>query len=245
MENALLVTVSRQVALRREMDVIANNIANVQTNGFKRRTAEFREYLAPVAREDNFRSSDRRVSFVVDQRSPLDMRGGATEYTGNPLDIAIKGEGLIAVQAAQGERYTRNGAMTLDGTGQLVTTDGYPVLGEQGPFQFTNDDTDIKVAPDGTVSSSRGVRGRIRIVGYDSPQSLRNEGNNLFSSAVPLNPAPRVRVASGFVERSNVQSVVEISRMIEVTRAYQQLAGTLSRADELRRTAISRLSETA
>ncbi|MCA1953356.1 MAG: flagellar basal-body rod protein FlgF [Hyphomicrobiales bacterium] len=244
MENVLLIALSRQMALRREMDVIANNVANVTTNGFKRRSAESREFQMPVASGDTFRrGADRRVSFVVDRGTPLDLSTGTLERTGNPLDIALPGDTWLVVQTPQGERYTRNGAMMVNAQGQLVTSDGHPVVGEQGAVTFSSDETNLAITGDGTVSSSNGSRGRLRIVRFQNPQALQNAGANLFASTQPAQVATDARVQSGFIERSNVRPVVEISRMIEVTRQYQSIASLISRTDETRRTAIQRLGE--
>jgi flagellar basal-body rod protein FlgF len=244
MENVLLVALSRQMALRRELDVIANNVANAQTNGYKRRTSDSREFQMPKAADETFkRGGDRRVSFVIDRGTPLDLSTGAVEPTGNPMDIAIAGDAFLVVQTPNGERYTRNGAMMVNANGQLVNSDGFPVLGEQGAYQIANDERDLRVAPDGNVTSSNGTRGRLRLVRFPNPQVLENAGANLFTTNVQPEPALQARVQSGFLERSNVRPVVEISRMIEVTRQYQSIAGLIGRQDEIRRTAIQRLGE--
>lgn len=246
MENALLVAVSRQMALRRELDVIANNVANVTTNGFKRRMSTSREFQMPVASADSFRrGEDRKVSFVVDRGTPLDLRMGTLEPTGNPLDTALSSEAFFVVQTPRGERYTRNGALMTNAQGQLVNSDGHALMGEQGPFQFSNEDSEIRIANDGTVITARGPQGKLRLVQFQNPQQLQNAGANLFS--VPQNvqaqPALQARVQSGVVERSNVSPVLEISRMIEVNRAYSSVASMITRADEIRRSAIQRLGE--
>lgn len=244
MENVLLVALSRQMALRRELDVIANNVANAQTNGYKRRTSDSREFQMPKAADETFRrGEDRRVSFVVDRGTPLDLSTGAVEPTGNPMDVAIAGDAFLVVQTPNGERYTRNGAMMVNANGQIVNSDGFPVLGEQGVYQVANDERDLRVAPDGNVTSSNGTRGRLRLVRFPNPQVLENAGANLFTTNVQPEPALQARVQSGFLERSNVRPVVEISRMIEVTRQYQSIAGLIGRQDEIRRTAIQRLGE--
>ncbi len=232
------------MALRRELDVIANNVANAQTNGYKRRTSDSREFQMPKAADETFkRGGDRRVSFVIDRGTPLDLSTGAVEPTGNPMDIAIAGDAFLVVQTPNGERYTRNGAMMVNANGQLVNSDGFPVLGEQGAYQIANDERDLRVAPDGNVTSSNGTRGRLRLVRFPNPQVLENAGANLFTTNVQPEPALQARVQSGFLERSNVRPVVEISRMIEVTRQYQSIAGLIGRQDEIRRTAIQRLGE--
>ncbi|CAN1552018.1 FlgG Flagellar basal body rod protein [Rhabdaerophilaceae bacterium] len=244
MENVLLVTLSRQMALRREMDVIANNVANVTTNGFKRRMSDSREFQMPTAHTDTFRKGeDRRISFVIDKGTPLDLTPGTMEPTQNPMDVAINGEGFFVVQTPQGERFTRNGALSLNANGELVNSDGYALLGEQGTFQFTAQDNKVTFANDGTVVTDNGPRGKLRIVRFENPQALENAGSNIFASRAPAEPLPAARVQSGFVERSNVRPVVEISRMIELNRAYQNIATMMSRSDETRRTAIQRLGE--
>jgi flagellar basal-body rod protein FlgF len=243
MENALLIGLSRQTALAREMDVIANNMANVTTNGFKAREARFSEYLMPVARADSFQRPDQRLSYVIDSGTPLDLSTGAIEMTGNPLNAAIKGDGFFAVQTPQGERYTRNGAFELNAQGQLVTSDGHAVLGQSGPITLGPEETNVSISPNGTVLTSQGERGRIRMVRFADPRALNNVGANLFTSQQPGEVDTVSRVQGGAIERSNVQAIVEMSRMIDVNRNYTSVAGMISRMDELRRTAISRLAD--
>ncbi len=246
MENALLIGLSRQVALGRELDVIANNMANVTTNGFKARSSRFRQYLMPVASAETFPRADRRLSYVIDAGTPLDTRSGAIEHTGNPLDVAIKGDAFLVVQTPGGERYTRNGALEINPQGQLVTSDGHPVLGDNGPIAFTPQESGFNIAPDGTVTSNQGQRGRLRLVRFDNAQSLRNQGANLFASAAQAQPAGNTsRLQAGAIERSNVKPVIEMSRLIEVNRSYASIANMMGRIDELRRTAISRLADAA
>jgi flagellar basal-body rod protein FlgF len=244
MENALLVGLSRQMALGRELDVIANNMANVTTNGFKARGSRFESYLMPKASGDAFKRPDRRLDYVIDKGTMLDLSTGAIEKTKNPLDVAIKGDGFFAVQTPAGERYTRNGAFTLDSRGQLVTSDGDAVLGDNGPITFDRSETDISVAPDGTISSAQAQHGRLRVVRFADARSLQNDGGNLFSSATPAEPAGVTsRLESGALERGNVKAVQEMTRLIEVNRAYASVASMIGRMDELKRTAVSRLAD--
>jgi flagellar basal-body rod protein FlgF len=134
MENTLLVALSRQMSLERQIDIIANNVANTNTNGFKANKSLFEEYLNTGAHEDNFSVRDRRVSFVQDRAAYHDFTQGPAEKTGNPLDVSIDGKGFIAVQTPQGERYTRDGSFQINAQGQLVTTGGNIVLGTNGPI---------------------------------------------------------------------------------------------------------------
>src|SRR6202008_3136826 len=153
MENTLLIGLSRQVTLERQMDVIANNVANVNTNGFKADRSLFQEYLMPTAREDNFAAGrDRRLSHVVDRATFKDFAQGSPDPTRNPLDVAISGDGFFTVQTPQGERFTRDGGFQINTQGQLVNSSGHPVLGTGGPIVFQQTDKQIQIAQDGTVT---------------------------------------------------------------------------------------------
>ena len=240
MENTTLVGLSRQMVLRREMDVIANNIANIGTTGFKADQMLFDDYLMPVARAETFERPDRRLAFVVDWATVADMTPGPQKPTGNPLDLAIADEGFFVVQTPGGERYTRNGAFGLASDGTLVTNEGYPVLGEGGPIRFAADELPVSVSGDGTVATPAGVKDRLRIAGFDDPRVLKKEGVSLFASDVaPVAATPRI--VQGSIEGSNVSGVGEIARMVQVTRSYESLAGLMSRLDDIRRSAIERL----
>jgi flagellar basal-body rod protein FlgF len=250
MENTLLVALSRQMALRTELDVVANNLANANTRGFRREAVQFQEYIMPVASADGFPPPDRPLSYVQDRATFHDMQKGGLEQTGNPLDIALEGDAFFTVQssAGQGERYTRNGAFQVDSNGRLVTSAGQAVLGTSGPITLDPDDPTITVARDGTVSNKDGIRGRLRLSTFENPQALVKEGDSLFRSG-PGQTAQTVRegtvrVAQGMVEGSNVRPVLEMSRLIEINRAYASLASIVQRGDEIRKSAIDRLSET-
>jgi len=249
MDNALLVGLSRQVALQRELDVIANNLANINTNGFKGESVQFEEYLSSPARADGFPLADRRVAFVHDRATIADFSQGPLAQTGNTLDVAISGEGFLVVDTPAGERYTRNGALTRSANGELVTSEGYRVRGAQGAIQLDQNDSDILIARDGTISAQNSNqiadRGKIRLVRFADPQRLVKEGLSLYSAAdqQPQPATPATGLVQGMVEKSNVQPVLEMGRMIEVTRAYTSLANLMTRTDELRRTAINKLAD--
>jgi flagellar hook-basal body protein len=137
MNNALLIGLSRQTALRRELDVVANNLANINTTGFKADGAVFGEYMQDNARTQNA-GQQRRLSFVQDRMSWHDFSQGTVQPTGNPLDVAIDGEGMLVVQTDNGERYTRNGALQLNNAGELVTSTGDKVMGDGGVIVLQN-----------------------------------------------------------------------------------------------------------
>ncbi len=242
MENASLINLSRQVALRRQLDVIANNLANLNTAGFKSEAMMFEEYLMPVAEHDMPRRSDRTLSFVHDIATVRDFQPGRMQISDNPLDVAIEGDGWFVVGTPEGERYTRNGAFTLSPQGDLVTHDGHPVLGAGGPLQFGPDDGEIVIARDGTVSTDAGEVGQLRVVRFDTNMDLTPAGDTMFATDSQPIVADNASVQQGMIERSNVTPITEISNMIEVTRAYESLVSTQRRMDDLRRDAINSLS---
>jgi flagellar basal-body rod protein FlgF len=251
MENALLVGLSRQMVLEREIDVVANNIANLNTTGFKADNSMFEQFLMPVARENRFNPPDRQLSFVNDRGTWRNFAQGPMVQTGNPLDVAISGDGFLAVQTANGERYTRNGALQINAQGQLVTVDGSPVLSDGGPIVLQPTDHDIAISPDGRVSVIEGsntrtesLRGKLRLVSFAAPQQLQKDGANNYAAAAGVAPAPDTtsRLTQGALEKSNVNGVVEMSRLIEITRAYAQVAQLLQQQSDLHKSAIQQLA---
>jgi flagellar basal-body rod protein FlgF len=250
MENSLLVGLARQTTLDRHFAVVSNNLANINTNGFKGDQSLFEEYLSSGAHEDNFKPADRRVSYVQDRGTFHDMSQGALQQTSNPLDVAISGSGFLTVQTTAGERYTRDGNLQISNTGQLVTNSGDVVLGTGGAIVFQPTDHDIAISQDGTVTVQEGashtdsIRGKLRVVSFTNAQSLIKQGNNLYSA--PNGAAQqdtKSTVQQGFVEKSNINSVVEMSRMIEINRTYANIASMLAAEHDLHKTAIEKLAD--
>jgi len=251
MENALLVGLSRQTTLERQLEVIANNIANVNTTGYKADQSLFEEYLTSGAHEDNFIGRDRRVSYVQDRGTYRDFSQGALQQTSNPLDVAVDGGAFLTVQTAGGERYTRDGNLQLNNQGQLVTEGGDPVLGSSGPITFQPTDHDINISPDGTITVVEGaartdtIRGKLRLVSFTDAQSLLKQGSNLYAAGTDnaAQPDLKATVRQGYVEKSNVNTVAEMGRMIEVSRTYTQIANLLQQQSDLHKNAINQLAE--
>ncbi len=224
------------------MDVVANNLANLETSGFKASSQIFEEYLMPEAEATHALRGDRDVSFVIDTGTLQDLSPGPTRQTGNPLDMAIDGKGWFAVQTPDGERYTRNGAFVLNSEGDLVTTEGFQVLGDGGPISFDDRDGAIAIGADGTISTEAGEKGRIRVAEFDNEVLLVPEGSSTFSSPVPPRASDTARVRQGMLEGSNVKPIVEMTRMIEVTRAYTSLSNILEKVEDMRRNAVGILA---
>ena len=253
MENALLVGLSRQMALSHELDVIANNIANIDTTGYKADNAEFSEFLTTRARDEQFTGSDRRVSFVQDRATWIDFSQGAVEHTGGSLDVAIDGNAYLVVQTPRGLRYTRNGALAINATGQLVTNEGYQVMGDGGPITLQATDNSVSISGSGIVTVREGTstqdsqRGRLQLASFDQPQLLQKDGSSTFMAPAGVNAGPPpagTRVVQGAVEKSNVRAVVEMARMIQITRSYTDIAAILQQQSDQRRTALQQLSQT-
>ncbi len=241
MDNSLLVSLSQQLAAYRAMDVIANNLANASTPGFKREAAKFEEFISHM-RPAEGQTGTQTVSFVKEAGILRDTSQGSIERTGAMYDMALSGKGFFVVQTPQGVRYTRDGHFNLDANGQIVTTDGHALQGDGGAITITPDDGDIAIAPDGTLSGKTGQLAKVRIVDFaDAATGMTKEGGNLYSTdQTPIVPTGTT-LKQRMLESSNVQPVIEISRMIEVMRSYEATA-TLSKSHEdLKRQAIEKL----
>ena len=247
MDNSLLVSLSQQLAAYRAMDVIANNVANVSTPGFKREAAKFEEYVA-MMRPAEGQKGPQPVSFVKDAGVMRDSSQGNVEQTGATYDLAISGKGYFQVQTPAGMRYTRDGHFSLDGNGNLVTSQGYQVQGDGGAITIAPTDGQINVAPDGTISSVvNGVGnqlGKVKVVDFPDVAGLTKQGANLYSTGqTPTTPAT-VNIRQGALEASNVQPVIEMSHMIEVMRAYEATSNLAKSQEDMMRQAIDRLGQT-
>lgn len=242
MENLQLIGLSYQMALRRQLDVVANNIANMNTTAFKGESTVFEEHLVRTLSKE---PAARRLAFVRDVATIRDSDVGRIEVTGSQLDLAISGPGYFAVDTAQGERYTRNGHFKLDAEGRVVTEDGHPLLGEDGsPFQLQPGEKDITIARDGSFSTSLGPKGKVKLVGFENEQELEKIGASLYASEQEAEPLKNSDILQGSVEQSNVRPVIEITKMMQLVRTYEQVAKAMSQADELSRQAIKDLGET-
>lgn len=217
MENSLYIALSRQSVVDRQMEVIANNLANATTPAFKGETMMFAEHLARAP-------GQAPLSFVRDVASLRDMQEGSFTRTENPLDLAIHGDGWFAVGTQQGEQYTRNGHFALDALGRLVTSQGQPILSDTStPITFQSSDTNITVAGDGTVLADGQPRAKLRIVTFDNQQQLKYAGNTLYVAdpKATATKAGSAQVVQGMLEDSNVKPILEITAMMTALRMYQ------------------------
>lgn len=244
MDNALLLSLSNQMVARRSMDVIANNIANMNTTGFKRESPVFQEYVVNVDREAQFGRKKLPLSFVRDVVATHDMTSGEMATTGNQLDVAIDGDAFFTISTPNGDRYTRNGNFGRDDTGRLVTNTGQPVLDDGGSeIVFAPEETQITIARDGTISTEQGLKGKLGLVEFENPQAMRPVGDSLWESDDPPVAAANSGVVQAMLEKSNVQPVVEMVRMIDIMRSYQNSTELLNANEDLVRRAVQKLGE--
>ena len=235
-----MVGLSAQQVLRRRMDTTANNLANMTTAGFKVEHVVTRGLSEkPATASDN--PSD--IAFADAWMLQRDFSTGPLERTGNPLDFALENEGFFAVQTAGGEAFTRDGRFDLDEQGQLVTRNGDLVMGEGGPITVDPAGGPLSVSREGSISQDGVVLGALRVSTFQTPGGLERIGSNLWRATdeVPQ-PATNARVASGFIEGSNVNAVLELTEMIEISRAYTSVSKMIAQADELRGTSIEKLA---
>jgi len=231
MEASTYIALSRQSGLRRQLDIVANNLANMNTSGFKGEKMMFVEHL--VRSKGGHKPLAEKISYVRDIATLRDFSEGPLEKTGNPLDLGITGEGFFTIQTDRGDRYTRNGHFQLDEGGQLVTTAGDPVLADGGnPVFFAPGDTKIAIARDGTISTQNGELGKLAIVKFENEQQLRPGAGGLFATNTAAQAVENPNVQQGMLEGANVQPIVEMSRMIQVHRTYDGVKSFIEREDE-------------
>ncbi len=236
-ENAILVGLSRQVALRRQMDIVANNIANMNTVGFRAEQVMFREFLVDTKEGD-------KISYVQDFGIAMDLADGPLQSTSNPLDVAISGIGYMVVQTADGEKYTRNGHLRLDDQGRLVTQDGNPILDEEGKeIEFDDPTVSIDISRDGTITAADGETFRLQIVGFDNQQDLEKAEGGLYETDQAPFAIDEPQIMQGMLESSNVNAINEMTQMISVQRSYEAMQQMVKSDHDIQRDAIGRLGQ--
>ena len=236
MESLSQINLSRQMALRSLMDVTANNIANMNTPGFKSQNLAFSQQI---------KEAQAKTSQDENLATYRDLSQGVLSPTFNKLDMAIQGEGYFAVQTQEGVRYTRDGSFALNNNGQIVTKSGYPVLNNAGaPLAVQSGAVQVNVAEDGTVSTEKGSVGKLKVAAFDDPQNLLPLGDNLQSAEnAREKPLQKPQVIQAMLENSNVQPIFEMNKMIEILRLYQSTQNILSTDHEMARGMIQKLTK--
>ncbi|NYT42125.1 flagellar basal-body rod protein FlgF [Sphingomonas sp. R-74633] len=243
MDISSYVLLSQETALRRRMDVAANNLANMNTVGFKREQPVFREY---VEKTDSAVKPANKTSFVLDYGAVHDFSQGAFQPTGNALDVMIEGNGYLSVQAPDGSTaYTRSGQLKMLPTGELATSSGNKVLGEGGkpitiPPEAANQ---IEIGKDGTINGPGGPFGRLTVTEFNEA-TVDPRGDGLFNGTGGRElPAGETHLQTGGIEGSNVNAIQETTDMVEILRAYQTSQNLSQSMNDMRKSAIDRLSK--
>lgn len=235
-DTTIPVALSRQDALKRELALVAHNLANVSTTGFRAERMLFDQAMHKAGSEN--------VAFVVDRASYLQEAPGQVEMTHRDFDVALDGDGWFSVETEDGLRYTRDGRFHMSPDGMLVTAGGHAVLDEQGST-ITIDTTgaEFSVAPDGEITLDGSSLGRMGLIQFGDDQRLMREASGLYRPAndVEGEPATQIKVLQGALERSNVDPILEITRLIEASRAYETAARSGVDTHNLKRSAVERL----
>lgn len=243
MDISSYVLLSHEQALRRRLDVAANNMANMSTVGFKREQPVFREFVEPS--RDAAVEAARNTSFVLDFGAIHDTAAGSFQPTGNPLDFMIEGPGYVAVETPEGETaYTRAGFVKVLESGDLATAGGQRILGEGGnPINVPPEQQgQLTLGADGSVIGPDGPLGRIALTVFDDERAVNPRGDGLMTGdgAREL-PAAETKLKAGGVEGSNVQAIVETTSMVEILRAYQTSMRMSEALNDMRKSAIDKL----
>jgi flagellar basal-body rod protein FlgF len=241
MDSGLYAVLTGWVARSQALDLAANNLANVSTTGYKAEREFYRSFAAS-ARRLGLTPLNRAVNdYGVLGGASIDLHAGSTEKTGNDLDVALEGSGFLVAKTSAGERYTRNGNLSISPTGLLVTSAGDPVLGEEGPIQIPNGK--ISISPDGTLSSDGAIVAKLRLADFVPGTQLTQEGHTYLAAPKGSEqPASSPGLRQGFLESSNLNPVEGAVNLVEL----QRQTGLLQRAlsifhNDFNRTAVQEL----
>lgn len=237
MENSIYLGLSRQMVLKTNMDIVANNIANMNTSGYRGQNPIFEEYLSDP------RYGDDELSFVYDYGQYQMTSQGSMQQTEDPFNVALNGPGFMGVQMPSGEvGYTRDGNFQKSADGTLINASGWPVMGQGGPITIPASSTEISIDERGIISDQNGTIGQLQIVEFENVQELEPTGNNIYITDSKPTAAQNTVVQQGFLEGSNVNSVVEMTRMIEILRDFQTTQKLLDSEHDRLRSAIQKLT---
>ena len=238
MENSLYITLSRQETLRRQLEVVSNNIANMNTSGFKSQRMLFLEYLERPEHQGD------KMSFVQDYGLLRNTEVGPLNVTNNEMDVALRSEGYFAVETLSGTRYSRGGSLQLNANRELVDRAGLPLLDTNNRrIVLPADTAQVHIAGDGSVSTENGEVAKLKVVNFDDQQKLMELGGGLYETTQPEIPVEQPQVTQGAIEGSNVQGVVEVTQMIDVLRTYQSVQKLIDTEHDRIRGAIGKLAK--
>jgi flagellar basal-body rod protein FlgG len=224
MYKGIYIALSGAVLKKRNLDIFAQNIANANTTGFKKERMSFKDHMIPVDNNTGMIPDGRTMADIA--KSITDFTGGALIKTGNPLDLAIDGEGFFPLENGM---YTRNGSFTISSDGELMTKDGFRVQGEGGPITVENGNIDVSAT--GEVSIDGIAVGKIQVVDFEDKSVLRKVDGGLFESDDEGTPVTSA-VSQGFVEGSNVNIIQEMVQLITAQREFESYQKMIHAFDE-------------
>ena len=240
MENSTYIALSGQTARERQMDLLANNIANLSTPGFKAERMMFQEYLskAPEGGDPS--------SYVSVAGNSRDMSQGPLSHTSNPFDIGLNGPGFIPVSMPNGStEYTRNGHLQLNAQGQVVTSSGFVVQSDGGaPIVIPTGAGQVTIGTDGTISTRQGKIAKLGVVNFDDPQALAEDQGGLFTTTQSANPITTTQVEQGTIEESNVQPILEMTKLMQASHDIGTAKSFADGEHNRLKNAIDRLGKT-
>jgi flagellar basal-body rod protein FlgF len=245
MNLASNIAVSRLVAAQRAMDITAGNLANVDTPGYKSEHVLFTDWLSRQGSSlgsSSAGASEPTVAYVQDRATWRDQAAGTLTHTGNPFDLALSGTGYFTVKTPDGSRLTRNGRFGPMPDGTLSDMAGNALLDTAGqPIKLAPTDTVVTIAGDGTVSSQNGQLGKIGVVEPSDPMRVTAEGGTLFRADVPTTQVTTPGMVQGATESSNVQPVLEVTRMMDGLRQFQFVTEMVQAENDRQQSAIDKL----
>jgi len=245
MDNSINIALSRLAVQQRAIDVVATNLSNISSPGFRAERLVFADWLI---REPTgaIPPGDRQLAFTQTRATYRDRTAGTITQTGNPLDLALTGDGFFTVQTANGPRLTRTGRFTLRNDGTIADEGGNALLDTAGqPMRISTADTHLSIKGDGTLTSENGALGQIGVVVPTDPNRITAEGSRLFRADVPTNAVARPKILQGAVEDSNVQPIAEVTTMISSERDFQFVAQFEEAEGQRKQTAIDKLAAPA
>lgn len=240
MENSLYVGLSRQMVLSRAMEMVANNVANVNTAGYRAQNPLFEEYISKE------RYAKDSLSMVYDMGQYDTTDPGTIQFTGNPYDVSLQGPGFISMLSPSGDvQYTRAGNFTVNNNNELVNSAGFRVSGPGGnAIGIPAGAQEVVITDQGEVSADGNIVGRIGVVEFENVQDLKPQGNGLYSSETPGRPATETIVKQGSLEGSNVNAIQETTRMITILRSYQSTMKMMQDEHDRQISALQKLAKT-
>ncbi|MDO9067793.1 MAG: flagellar basal-body rod protein FlgF [Deltaproteobacteria bacterium] len=241
MNSGMYSAISGNLAAMRRLDIISNNLANVNTIGYKKDKMSFEGLLAGAINPPNVPQGMTADPILQKENVYIDFASGPVSQSGNPLDLAIDGDGFFTITTPDGPAYTRQGNFRMAADGTLVTSDGYPLMGQDGVVRIQG--SKVEIAAAGEIMVDGTPVGKISLVDFEKPYSLTRIGSTLFVPADPQTApkAAQAQIRQGHVEGSNVESISEMVQMIETNRYFEACSKVIKGFDDMAARATSEL----